>query len=40
MDVLVFMVVVFGGIYVCNVVKTKSFKKAAHMMFDLGDDGL
>ena len=40
MDVLVFMVVVFGGLYVYDAVKTKSLRKAAHMMFELGDDGL
>lgn len=40
MDVLVFMAVVFGGLYVYDAVKTKSLKKAARMMFDLGDDGL
>ena len=40
MDVLVFMAVVFGGLYIYDAIKTKSFKKAAHMMFDLGDDGL
>lgn len=37
MDVLVFMVVVFGVLYVYDAIKTKSFKKAAHMMFDLED---
>ena len=40
MDVLVFMAVVFGGLYVYDAVKTKSLRKAAHMMFELGDDGL
>ena len=40
MDVLVFMAVVFGGLYIYNAIKTKSFKKATHMIFDLGDDGL
>ena len=38
MDVLVFIVLVFGGLYVHNAVKTKSFRKATHMMFDIGDD--
>lgn len=40
MDVLVFIVLVFGGLYIYDAIKTKSLKKAAHMIFDLGDDGL
>ena len=38
MDILVFMVVVFGGLYIYDAIKTKSLKKAAQMMFDVGDD--
>lgn len=38
MDVLVFVVVVFGGLYLYDAVKTKSLKKAARMMFDVGED--
>ena len=38
MDVLVFMAGVFGGLYVYDAVKTNSLKKAAHMIFDLGDE--
>jgi cbb3-type cytochrome oxidase subunit 3 len=38
MDVLVFMAVVFGGLYVYDAIKTHSVKKAAHMIFDLGDE--
>lgn len=38
MDVLVFMGTVFGGLYVYDAVKTKSLRKAAHMMFELGDE--
>lgn len=38
MDVLVFIVLVFGGLYLYDAVKTKSLKKATRMMFDVGDD--
>lgn len=38
MDVLVFMAVVFGDLYVYDAVKTKSLRKAAHVIFDLGDE--
>lgn len=38
MDVLVFMVVVFGGLYIYDAIKTQSLKKAAHVIFDFGDD--
>lgn len=38
MDVLVFMAVVFGGLYVYDAIKTHSVKKAAHVIFDFGDD--